>query len=231
MSFAASTPIQYRLYTAAAQSETHKALEVRMRSFNRLISASSFPGVPPQILFETRPTPVNDALFHLSLRQLHDPLFHIPRLLSTLHIHAAACEVIGWKIASQIAQLSAGNRETSFHIVVEVDFIQNIWMGQVAGMHQGQGNGGGLVEETLVLDELPARRRQRRGVVARVEVEEEKELGDCCICLDEMMNKKREVIRTPCGHVYHESCIFQWLNLHNSCPLCKRPLPLEEDST
>ncbi|XP_022967685.1 E3 ubiquitin-protein ligase RNF181-like [Cucurbita maxima] len=100
---------------------------------------------------------------------------------------------------------------------------------RVAGVYQGHGNGGALVEETFVVDESPPRGRQRRGVVARVEVEEEKELGDCCICLDEM-NKKREVIRTPCGHAYHESCIFEWLNLHNSCPLCKRPLPLEEDS-
>ena len=48
----------------------------------------------------------------------------------------------------------------------------------------------------------------------------ESEVGgkDCPICQEEL---KTEVRRMPCGHMYHRECLTRWLELHNSCPVCR----------
>lgn len=45
-------------------------------------------------------------------------------------------------------------------------------------------------------------------------------VGDCIICMEDFepgVGGKK----VPCGHVFHSSCIAQWLSDHNSCPLCR----------
>lgn len=49
----------------------------------------------------------------------------------------------------------------------------------------------------------------------------------CRICLNEFSGGTDDqlVIRlTPCSHVFHPSCIVEWLDARNSCPLCRRRL-------
>ncbi|KAH7306586.1 hypothetical protein KP509_22G020700 [Ceratopteris richardii] len=44
---------------------------------------------------------------------------------------------------------------------------------------------------------------------------------DCCICL-EAFEAQEMVQRVPsCGHSFHHACIYPWLLLHGSCPLCR----------
>ncbi|XP_023518045.1 E3 ubiquitin-protein ligase RHA2A-like [Cucurbita pepo subsp. pepo] len=92
---------------------------------------------------------------------------------------------------------------------------------------QGWSNDNALGEETAILEEA-------RPVTEKVE-ENGEEMGDCSICLEELNGngngngngegkKREEVIRMQCGHVYHESCIFNWLHHNSSCPLCRAPL-------
>ncbi|XP_021902538.1 E3 ubiquitin-protein ligase synoviolin B-like [Carica papaya] len=53
------------------------------------------------------------------------------------------------------------------------------------------------------------------------EATNDRELGDCTVCLDQLSGAK-ELIDMPCHHVFHEACILRWLETKNSCPLCRQ---------
>ncbi|KAM0860415.1 hypothetical protein ACQ4PT_046544 [Festuca glaucescens] len=46
----------------------------------------------------------------------------------------------------------------------------------------------------------------------------------CAICKDDLP-LAASARRLPCGHLYHSTCIVQWLQMHNSCPVCRYCLP------
>ena len=46
----------------------------------------------------------------------------------------------------------------------------------------------------------------------------------CPICLETFQND-HSISRMPCGHHYHKTCLTNWLHKHNSCPVCRHPLP------
>jgi autocrine motility factor receptor len=48
-------------------------------------------------------------------------------------------------------------------------------------------------------------------------------LGDnCSICHDSLSPSNTK--KLPCGHMYHVSCIMQWMRTRTSCPICSRPV-------
>ncbi|XP_013601749.1 PREDICTED: RING-H2 finger protein ATL2 [Brassica oleracea var. oleracea] len=56
---------------------------------------------------------------------------------------------------------------------------------------------------------------------------EEEESTTCAICL-EGLYKNDETFDLPyCSHRFHSTCVGEWLQSHNSCPLCREVL-LEE---
>lgn len=51
----------------------------------------------------------------------------------------------------------------------------------------------------------------------------------CSVCWEDF--KLQEAVRKlPCLHVYHENCIVPWLDLHGTCPICRKSLQLEPTS-
>ena len=46
------------------------------------------------------------------------------------------------------------------------------------------------------------------------------ELPSCCICLSEI-EKGKETMLLPCGHMFHSKCCLNWLKNNNTCPMCR----------
>ena len=40
---------------------------------------------------------------------------------------------------------------------------------------------------------------------------------ECCICKDEI----KEGIKLKCFHIFHKTCIIEWFNINQTCPLCR----------
>ncbi|VVB01609.1 unnamed protein product [Arabis nemorensis] len=59
-----------------------------------------------------------------------------------------------------------------------------------------------------------------------------KEDKECSICMENLSetSSREKVIRMPnCLHLFHQDCIFEWLKIQNSCPLCRRVLYEDDD--
>ncbi|KAH0470189.1 hypothetical protein IEQ34_001747 [Dendrobium chrysotoxum] len=46
----------------------------------------------------------------------------------------------------------------------------------------------------------------------------------CPVCTEDFKIGEEEVKQLPCKHVYHKSCIVPWLQMRNSCPVCRSKL-------
>ncbi|KAL0696842.1 hypothetical protein Bca4012_064022 [Brassica carinata] len=53
------------------------------------------------------------------------------------------------------------------------------------------------------------------------------EMNQCAVCMDEFEDGVG-VKEMPCRHVYHHDCLIPWLQLHNSCPVCRHELPTND---
>lgn len=51
--------------------------------------------------------------------------------------------------------------------------------------------------------------------------------AQCAVCMDafELGAEGKEM---PCKHIFHPDCILPWLDLHNSCPVCRYELPTDD---
>lgn len=50
---------------------------------------------------------------------------------------------------------------------------------------------------------------------------------ECSVCM-ETYKIEESVVTIPCLHLFHEDCILPWLNIHNSCPICRLELPTDD---
>lgn len=48
-------------------------------------------------------------------------------------------------------------------------------------------------------------------------------INHCIICYNDY-DDNEEIIKLPCDHYFHKSCILNWLLKKTSCPLCRFPL-------
>lgn len=72
-------------------------------------------------------------------------------------------------------------------------------------------------------------------VATAEEVEEDVETGsrhslECVICYNPVHGNLRHAFMvTPCDHVFHTACLSEWMAIKLECPVCRAPLPADED--
>lgn len=55
------------------------------------------------------------------------------------------------------------------------------------------------------------------------------ESPECSVCLDDLQIGAT-ALRIPCGHLFHEDCVKEWLKKSNECPVCRWELPTDDQN-
>ena len=78
---------------------------------------------------------------------------------------------------------------------------------------------------------LPKRYNYHRPAPARRDIEtghgeDEEHAEDCAICRSEVDPRvPEEYMLTPCDHMFHKSCLSEWMLYKLECPICRGQLP------
>lgn len=67
---------------------------------------------------------------------------------------------------------------------------------------------------------------QKEAIEAMPSVEVKENL-QCSVCLDDF-EIGAEAKEMPCKHKFHGVCIYPWLELHSSCPVCRFEIPADD---
>ncbi|CEG64556.1 hypothetical protein RMATCC62417_01505 [Rhizopus microsporus] len=62
------------------------------------------------------------------------------------------------------------------------------------------------------------------------EVKDLKDDDTCIICKEGLLKHGSKVTKMPCGHLFDKECIIPWLELHNTCPLCRYKVETEQEA-
>lgn len=59
--------------------------------------------------------------------------------------------------------------------------------------------------------------------VIQIEEDQVNKKLQCSVCWEDFVLNE-DVRQLPCSHVYHDGCIRPWLELHGTCPICRKIL-------
>ncbi|KAI4374504.1 hypothetical protein MLD38_012490 [Melastoma candidum] len=93
----------------------------------------------------------------------------------------------------------------------------------------------GLLIGELIESENPLRGRPPASVsvvenlpcVVLSKEDAERNDGLCPVCKDKF-NAGEKTMQLPCCHCYHSDCIVTWLEIRNTCPVCRYDLPTDD---
>jgi len=54
--------------------------------------------------------------------------------------------------------------------------------------------------------------------------------ASCSICKESLAKNvvNNQVVELPCKHQYDRDCLVPWLELHNTCPVCRKEVPSDD---
>ncbi|KAK2710067.1 hypothetical protein QYM36_013666 [Artemia franciscana] len=81
-------------------------------------------------------------------------------------------------------------------------------------------------EEDIGPHPMPTEKIQSLETVRITETEAKQDL-QCSVCF-ESYELQESVRKLPCNHLFHSRCVVPWLELHDSCPLCRKTFVDEE---
>jgi hypothetical protein len=55
-------------------------------------------------------------------------------------------------------------------------------------------------------------------MVSWEEVQDQKE---CSVCLNRFQYQEDGVVEIGCGHIFHAACLGPWIADHDTCPMCR----------
>ena len=50
----------------------------------------------------------------------------------------------------------------------------------------------------------------------------------CTVCVEHIPQGTKGMFM-PCGHIYHPTCLKPWLEVNNTCPVCRYEIPKQSD--
>ena len=55
-------------------------------------------------------------------------------------------------------------------------------------------------------------------------------MGECVVCLN-LLHLNSFVVPLPCNkaHIFHPTCLFEWVKLNYTCPVCRKPMIKDEE--
>ncbi|OMO93531.1 Zinc finger, RING-type [Corchorus capsularis] len=59
---------------------------------------------------------------------------------------------------------------------------------------------------------------------------EEEDEDDCPVCLEEYIPENPKIV-LQCSHDYHLSCIYEWMERSETCPICSRVMIFDETTS
>jgi len=101
---------------------------------------------------------------------------------------------------------------------------------RVGGGEEGEWELTNFSYESLL--ELGSMAVKRKGVSAKAmaalpkhthELSDNKGEEGCCICMEDF-EKGETVVALPCSHSFHFDCAKEWLQLNESCPVCRKEI-------
>ncbi|XP_074337739.1 uncharacterized protein LOC141674939 [Apium graveolens] len=116
-------------------------------------------------------------------------------------------------------------------LVLEIRYVTNQNVGQNDGHSDHDDEFEHIPDDDPPFDEQPASRSVVRNLASVTFTQESVERGTlaCAVCLNEF-NVGEMAKQLPCSHFFHEDCIISWLDLRNTCPVCRYQLPTIDDS-
>ncbi|KAG6500641.1 hypothetical protein ZIOFF_040489 [Zingiber officinale] len=134
---------------------------------------------------------------------------------------------VGWEVLMSVNSLGRNTvdpEDVEPYIVDEQESLEDASDSEAYEVLIGQ-----FADDSTIKVSPPASKSVVESLPSVLLTEEEVANADavCAVCKDGILVEER-VKRLPCSHLYHKECILPWLEIRNSCPLCRFELPTDD---